>query len=250
MTEGEIYEIKFKLPYIRSELEELLTASIRKNFSSISGLIQEMPDDLRFEILASINKKMEQTILNLSAKSANYDNVNNWESNDLNEALKHEMHMEYSSFDNMCAQKLKYLLEHKNEIEDENQQMAAQKEAEKFLDLLACKNDSAEEQAAVNALFDRLVIEPWRNDINTEIKKSINIARNTILSEISNAEIIEKVKKALDGVDHTKVAVIRETMEKILISLKFAEKDNEIFRAEAKKYLDKMLYAAVKETVL
>lgn len=247
MTEEEIYEIKFRFPYIRSELEELLADSIRKNFSSISGLIQEMPDDLRFQILASINNTMEQTILSLSAELANYDNVNKWEGKDLSEEQQHQMHMEYSSFDSMCALHLKSLLEYKDEIQEEADKIAAKQEAEKYLDLISCKFDSDEEHAAINALFDRLVIEPWRNEINNEIKESIASARKAILSEPSNAELIKRVLQALDGVDQNKVDIIRKTMEKTLISLEIAERDNETFRAEAKKYLDKMLYDFVKE---
>lgn len=247
MTEDEIYDIKFRFPYIRSELEKLLSDSIRKNFSSISGLIQEMPDDLRFQILASINNTMEQTILSLSAELSNYDNVNKWEGKDLSEALKHEMHMEYSPFDSMCALHLKCLLEHKNEMQEETNKIAAKQEAENFLDLIECKFDTDKEHAAIEALFNRLVIEPWRNEINNEIKESIATVRKAILSEPSNAELINRVLQALDGVDQNKVDIIRKTMEKTLISLEVAEKNNEIFRAEAKKYLDKMLYEFVKE---
>ena len=51
MPEEEIYEIKYKYPYIRSELEELLANAIKENFNSISVLIQKMPDDLKWLVV-------------------------------------------------------------------------------------------------------------------------------------------------------------------------------------------------------
>ena len=247
MPEEEIYEIKYKYPYIRSELEELLANAIKENFNSISVLIQKMPDDLKFQVLASINNTMEQLILSLSTEQANYDNVNKWDGKDINETLKHEMEMQYTSFDNMLAVHLKWLLEHKNEMQEKVDKEADIQDDRNDLDSIYRKYDSKKEQYIVDALFDRLAIEPWRNMLDNDIKRNVSIVRNAVLSEPSNKEVIKKVMQALEGIDQGKAKVILKTMEKALISLELAEKNNEAFRAEAKKFLDKMYYDAVKE---
>ena len=102
--------------------------------------------------------------------------------------------------------------------------------------------DSAEEQARINALYEALIVEPWRADAESEMHREIEELRKLIVEEPKNATIVATVLDALKGIDEPRAQIIRASMEQSLIMLQFVDEESSKVKADVRKKLDVLLY--------
>lgn len=236
-SEDEKNAIRQSPPYIRSELQEELMQEIDRKLAGISTQIQLMPDDLRFEVLATINAKMDDWDLYLATLNSNYRLKRVREQRGLSEKAKQELLAYQEPLDQMLVRYLCWSMgEQANWVE-----------AEKMIDRMT--NDSDIEQEKIEALYRELIANPRRISTSEEMCKAVAEVRDKIINEPSNREIVEKVLQALDGVDSPRVSIIKDAMYASLNLLVIVENKNEEAYIKMRNYMDKLLYENVLEKI-
>lgn len=236
-SEEEKNAIRQSPPYIRSELQEELMRGIDRKLAGISTQIQLMPDELRFEVLATINAKMDEWDLYLATLNANHRLKSLREQHGLSEKARQDLLAYQESLDQMLVRHLCWSVEGK----------ADWVEAEKMLDSMT--NDSDIEQEMIGTLYRELIANPSRISADEEMRKAVAEARDKIINEPSNREIVEKVLQALEDVDSPRVSIIEDAMYASLNLLVLVDNKNEETHVKIRKYMNKLLYENVLEKI-
>ena len=222
---------------MRSEIQGLLINEIDRKIAGISTQIQIMPEELRIDVLMSINKKMDEWQLYLATVDANHRIKRYLERRGLPEKMKREQLAYQQSLDKMLIEWLCWSIEAK-----ENWSGYEQVTYE-----MEMTNDFLESEEALEAAYHEQIVEFNRTNADETVRKMVEDARNIIINEPSNKEIVERVVAALADIDLPLVSVVKTAMEQVLVNLMYVDREENKKRAEVRGYIDKLFYRNVLE---
>lgn len=237
LSEEEKTLIQQTPPYVRSEIQGLLIDEIDRKMAGISTQIQNMPEELRIDVLMSINKKMDEWQLYLSTVDANHRLKRYLERRGLPEKLKREQLAYQQSLDQMLIEWLSWSIEAKESWSGYEQVTYE----------IEMTNDFLESEEALEAGYHEQVVEFNRTNADETIRKLVEDTRNIIINEPSNKEIVERVVAALADIDLPLVSVVKTAMEQVLVNLMYVDKEENKKRAEVRGFIDKLFYRNVLE---
>ena len=222
---------------MRSEIQGLLINEIDRKIAGISTQIQIMPEELRIDVLMSINKKMDEWQLYLATVDANQRMNRFLERHGFPEKMKREQLAYQQSLDKMLIEWLCWSIEAK-----ENWSGYEQVTYE-----MEMTNDFLESEEALEAAYHEQIVEFNRTNADETVRKMVEDARNIIINEPSNKEIVERVVAALADIDLPLVSVVKTAMEQVLVNLMYIDREENKKRAEVRGYIDKLFYRNVLE---
>ena len=235
LSEEEKTLIQQTPPYVRSEIQGLLIDEIDRKMAGISTQIQIMPEDLRIDVLTSINKKMDEWQVYLATVDANHRMKRYMERRGLPEKIKRELLAYQDSLDQMLVNQLCGSIEAKESWSG----------SEQVTDEMA--NDFLESQEAIEAVYHEQIVDFNRTSADETMRKLVEDVRNIIINEPSNKEIVERVVAALADIDLPLVSVVKSAMEQVLVNLMYVDKQENEKRAKVRIYMEKLLYKNVLE---